>query len=484
MLNRIAYGSRSGDLQKLQNQGISAYINEQLAPETIPEPASLRALPDDLDSLRANPMQLAQEFREQRRRQREVKRNNAEEPPNNPPPRFKTLVRDAAEARLIRAIYSPRRLQESLVEFWFNHFNVFAGKGLDRVLIADYEQRAIRPNVLGRFRDLLGATARHPAMLFYLDNWQNTAPDSPGARGRFKDLNENYARELMELHTLGVDGGYTQTDVISLARILTGWGLARPRAMQAGDGSGFFFDARRHDFGEKKLLGQALRGHGAAEVEEALDRLARHPSTARHISFKLAQYFVADDPPQALVDRMREEFLKTDGSIRAVLKVMFDSPEFRGEKYRNAKFKSPYHYVVSAVRSTGASVDNFIILLNFLKKSGMPLYGCVTPDGYQNTQAAWLNQSAMEQRLNFATALRGGNLHLSDSLAPISANGKILKPDEPVIRNRPQQPAIDPDRLALTLGNRFSENTRKALDGSPRPARAAMILGSPEFMRY
>jgi uncharacterized protein (DUF1800 family) len=494
-LNRLAFGPRPGDLEKLRTQGVAAYLREQLEPASIPEPPALKNLLDELKSLQENPMQLAQEFRQARKQRRaqklqkdseqvaqaaqEKSQEKSEEKAMPQMRRFKGLVRDAAEARLIRALYSPRQLQEVLVDFWFNHFNVFSGKGLDKVWIADYENRAIRPHVLGRFRDLLGATAHHPAMLFYLDNWQNTAPNSPGARGRFKGLNENYARELMELHTLGVEGGYTQTDVVNLARILTGWGIAGARAMEMGNTSGFRFDPKRHDASDKTFLGKTVRAGGEAEVEAALDMLARHPATARHISFKLAQYFVADDPPKPLVDRMSKEFTKTDGDIRAVLRLLFDSEEFWNTKYRNAKFKSPYRYAVSAVRATGAPIDNFKILLGFFQKAGMPLYGCVTPDGYKNTEAAWLNQSAMEQRLNFATALGNGNLPLSEGSNAINARGKI-----PVAQPSVPRRAIDADALTRTLGDTFSASTRKALAETPPGQRAALILGAPEFMRY
>ncbi len=332
-------------------------------------------------------------------------------------------MEQAVQARLWRAVESPRQLQEVMVDFWYNHFNVFAAKGLDHLWVGAYEEQAIRPYALGRFRDLLGATAHHPAMLFYLDNWQNTAPNSPGVRGKQQGLNENYARELMELHTLGVDGGYTQEDVIALARILTGWGLGRPRGRDINKG-GFFFDPKRHDFSDKVFLGQTIHGSGVAEGEEALDILARNPATARHISFELAQYFVADEPPSALVERLRKRFLDTDGDIRAVLDTLFHSPEFWDQKYYGNKFKTPYQYVVSAVRATDMKVVNVRPLYGMLMQLGMPLYGCLTPDGYKNTRDAWLNPDAMTRRIGFATALASGRLPLGQ---PVKESGFMRK---------------------------------------------------------
>src|SRR5262249_50612288 len=230
----------------------------------------------------------------------------------------------------------------------FNHFNIFGNKGFVRLWVGAYEAGAIRPHALGKFRDLLLATARHPAMLFYLDNSSNSAPGSQGPSGRELRLNENYARELMELHTLGVDGGYSQDDVVALARILTGWGLARPN-QKPPDGTGFLFDAARHDNEPKRLLGHEITASGEAEGVEAIDLLARHPATAHHIAFKLVQYFVADQPPSALVDRVAARFRETDGDIRAVLQTLFASPEFRNGI--GTKYKTPYRFVLSAVRA-------------------------------------------------------------------------------------------------------------------------------------
>ncbi|MBC7686279.1 MAG: DUF1800 domain-containing protein, partial [Bdellovibrionales bacterium] len=352
---------------------------------------------------------------------------------------LQAMTRQSAEARLVRAIHSPRQLEEVLVDFWYNHFNVFAGKGLDRALVASYERDAIRPFVFGSFRQLLGATARHPAMLYYLDNQLSKA----GA------LNENYARELMELHTLGVDAGYTQKDVTELARMLTGWSYDQ-RALIRRD-EGFRFDGRRHDQGTKAWLGVQVPPNGQAEGDYALDVLARHPATARRISYKLAQYFVHDTPPPALVARMARTWGETDGDLRAVLRTLLSSDEFMAPDAIGAKFKTPYQYVLSAARASGAGVEDMTPLLQSLAQLGMPLYGCVTPDGYKNTEAAWLNPGALTRRIGFATAMGG---------------------------------KLDATQLESAIGAGITPRTRAMVAASPAPLRAAMLLGSPDFMQH
>jgi uncharacterized protein (DUF1800 family) len=269
------------------------------------------------------------------------------------------VAQDLIEAKLYRAVYSNRQLQEVLDDFWYNHFNVFLDKGVDRYFLADYESEAIRPHVLGKFKDLLLATAESPAMLYYLDNWQSVAPlpsaapKRPGARG----LNENYGRELMELHTLGVDGGYTQKDVIEVARCFTGWTIKQPER-----GGVFEFNAQMHDKGEKVVLGVTIpAGGGINDGLQVLDILAHHPATARFISRKLAVRFVADNPPQALVDKMARTFTKTDGDIRQVLKTMLESKEFWSQGAYRAKVKSPIEMVASAVRALDADLNSAIM---------------------------------------------------------------------------------------------------------------------------
>jgi uncharacterized protein (DUF1800 family) len=522
VLNRLGFGPRPGDLAALGETGVDRYIERQLNPDSIPEPDDLASRIDGLRTLHLTPVELFLEFQEPLRQAakgdtdaRKMARRQAHQ-----------VIMDAVEARIVRAVYGVRQLQEVMAAFWFNHFNVFAGKGLCSIWTGAFEEEAIRPHTMGRFRDLLGATAKHPAMLFYLDNWQNTAPNAPGTHGKFDGINENYAREVMELHTLGVNGGYTQSDVIALAHILTGWGLVKrgapggqPRPRQnfsAGDFQprphgfgpfffrrwrqrnqhnpqrangvigqyGFFFDAYRHDFAQQTLLGHTIPAGGIDQGEQALDLLARSPATANHLSFELAQYFVADNPPPALVKQMANRYLATDGDIRQVLTTLFTSNQFRDPRNYNSKFKTPYEYVISAVRATGAPLVNVLPLAGTMAQLGMPLYGCQTPNGYRNTREAWLNPDAMMLRLSFATGLGAGRLPLdrrpdgnfgalgglkkSGAARPVKFNGKMDAPD--------------PVQLAMTLGDQFSPRTAEAVEAAPTQLRTPLILGSPEFM--
>jgi uncharacterized protein (DUF1800 family) len=314
------------------------------------------------------------------------------------------VARDLMESKILRAVYSNRQLDEVLADFWFNHFNVFLDKGADRYLITEYDQAAIRPHVLGKFRDLLEATAKSPAMLFFLDNWQSVAANLPlplGPNAQRRGLNENYGRELLELHTLGVDGGYTQKDVTEVARCFTGWSINRPQL-----GGGFLFTPRLHDRGEKTVLGVKIpAGGGIQDGEKVLDIVARHPSTAHFISRKLAQRFVADNPPPALVERMAQTFLKSDGDIRAVLQTMIDSREFWSEGAFRSKMKSPLEMVVSAVRASNGNVDFATGLVNQVAQLGEPLYRKEEPTGYSNTGAEWMNSAGLMARMNFALQL-------------------------------------------------------------------------------
>jgi uncharacterized protein (DUF1800 family) len=319
------------------------------------------------------------------------------------------VARDLAEGKLLRAIYSNRQLEEVLTDFWYNHFNVFLDKGADRFLVTAYERDVIRPHVLGKFRDLLEATAKSPAMLFYLDNWQsvgsNPQQGRPGAQPR-RGLNENYGRELLELHTLGVDGGYTQKDVTEVARCFTGWSINRPQL-----GGGFNFNVRAHDQGEKVVLGEKIHTGGMEDGEKVLDLLAHHPSTARFISRKLAMRFVADDPPASLVDRMAQTFLKTDGDLRAVMKAMLESKEFWSVGAFRSKMKSPLDLVASAVRAENGDVDYARSLADQVAQMGEPLYRKLEPTGYSNSGKEWLNSAGLVARMNFA-------LNLADNKVP------------------------------------------------------------------
>jgi uncharacterized protein (DUF1800 family) len=321
------------------------------------------------------------------------------------------IARDLQEGKILRAVYSKRQLEEVLTDFWFNHFNVFLDKGADHYLTTEYEREAIRPHVLGKFRDLLEATAKSPAMLFYLDNWESVGPSTPAAfagvpKGPRKGLNENYGRELLELHTLGVDGGYTQKDVTEVARCFTGWSIDKPNL-----GGGFRFAERQHDLGEKIVLGVRIPpGGGEKDGEKVLDIVARHPSTAHFISKRLAQRFLADDPPAALVERMAQTFLKTDGDIRAVMHTMIESKEFWSEGAYQSKMKSPLEVVVSAVRASNGNVDFAQALVNQVAQLGEPLYRKIEPTGYSNTSREWMNTAGLMARMNFAVQLSGNKV--------------------------------------------------------------------------
>jgi uncharacterized protein (DUF1800 family) len=316
------------------------------------------------------------------------------------------VAQDLFEAKLFRAVYSERQLEEVLTDFWYNHFNVFIDKGADHYLVTAYERDAIRPHVLGKFEDLLRATAQSPAMLFYLDNWQSAGSPSRGGVRQHRGLNENYGRELLELHTLGVDGGYSQKDVTEVARCFTGWTIKQPQLKAE-----FEFNPRMHDDGEKTVLGVKIpAGGGMDDGLKVLHLLAHHPATARFISRELAMRFVADDPPASLVNRMAATFLKKDGDLRSVLKTMFDSPEFWSRGAYRAKIKSPLEMVASSLRTLGADVDFTFNLNNQLMQLGEPLYRKAEPTGYPNSSQEWLNSAGLLARMNFAVALAGNKL--------------------------------------------------------------------------
>ncbi len=469
LLNRLTFGPRPGDIQKVESLGIDRYIQEQLSPQSPLDPLLVSYQLAQSPTLHQNPIDILKQYNspatELPTQQGQKPNQQAIQQARNELSR--QAMQQALQSRLVRAAYNPQQLQEVMVDFWYNHFNVYSDKGLDRIWIGVYEEQALRPYALGRFRDLLGATAHHPAMLFYLDNSQN----------RVKGLNENYARELMELHTLGVDGGYTQQDVIALAHILTGWSFCRP-GQKADTDYGFCFNKQQHDFGDKVFLGQTIKGSGIGEGEQALDILARHPATARHISYQLAQYFVADQPPPSLVNHLAQRFQETDGDIRAVLSTLFHSSEFWDQKNYNAKFKTPYQYIVSALRATDTPITNFTPISDMLQQLGMPLFGCLTPDGYKNTEDIWLNPDAMTRRLSFATLLANGSLPLGGMLG-----NKDLMPNQVLNNHSTQSNPVDALQLATTVGNSFSQQTETTLSTSPPQLRAALILGSPEFMR-
>ena len=383
---------------------------------------------------------------------------------------------DLIEGKLFRAILSNRQLEEELVDFWFNHFNVFIDKGSDRFLVPSYEREAIRPRVLAHFRDLLEATALSPAMLFYLDNWESVAPESQRAtKGKqVRGLNENYARELMELHTLGVDGGYTQKDVTEVARCFTGWTIRAPR-----DGGGFFFNEKVHDKGVKVVLGVTIpAGGGKEDGEKVIDILANHPSTARFISRKLAQRFVADNPPPELVEKMAKSFRDTHGDIRAVLRTAFTSKEFFSQGAYRAKVKSPFEMIVSAVRATGADVDFAFPLGNRLTQLGEPLYRKLEPTGYSNLGSEWMNSSSLLSRMNFALDLAQNRVQGS------KVDTGAFDTDVAGVARRILFREVSPETLAAIEKKLAEQKDDKKPNAAARPGLiAGLVLGSPDFQR-
>jgi len=394
---------------------------------------------------------------------------------NNPQ---QLIAYDLSEGKLYRAILSNRQLQEQLVDFWYNHFNVYLDKGNDRFMVPSYEREAIRPHVLGHFRELLESTASAPAMLFYLDNWQSVAPDiaRPAGRGGgrpARGLNENYGRELLELHTLGVDGGYTQKDVTEVARCFTGWTIRNPQG-----GSTFTYNDRVHDKGEKIVLGVTIpAGGGKDDGEKVLDILAKHPSTARFISKKLAQQFVADNPPQELLDRMARTFLDSDGDIRAVLNTMLTSKEFLSQGAYQSKVKTPFEMIVSSIRATGAQVDYAFPLANRIATLGQPLYRKEQPTGYSSANAEWINSAALLARMNFA-------LDLTQNKVQGTKVDQTRFNEDPAHTARLMlfTNATGPTREAIEKA--IAEEKTKNPKAPPSPALVAgLVIGSPDFQR-
>ncbi len=516
-LNRLTFGSRPGDLARVKSEGLDSWIERQLNPSKIDDRAMserlarLSTLALDSEALVRDVHQPARRERQRLQRENQATGGNAM-PPADPAaesmtagakrnglrPQMNEIVRrdqqiitDLSEAKVLRATYSDRQLEEVLADFWFNHFNVFAGKGPTRVWIGEFEREAIRPYVLGNFRTMLGEVAKSPAMLFYLDNWMNVDPEAkaegtrqkaegtrpkatrqgPRAR-RATGLNENYARELMELHTLGVDGGYTQQDVVNVARAFTGWTLDLPRA-NAGrpraSGNGFRFDPRLHDDGPKTVLGHAIKaGGGVRDGEQVLDILVAHPSTARFIAEKLARRFVGDEPPAGLVQRAAARFSATRGDLRETLRVIITSPEFFSTEAYRAKVKTPLEFVVSALRATSADVRAALPIVRELRELGMPLYLCQPPTGYDDTAATWVSSGALINRMNFALDLANGRLR--GLAAPFESSNPI--------------PSVRANLLDNALGGAASPVTLATIEKATTIEQTvALALGSPEFQR-
>src|SRR5271166_5939853 len=446
---------------------------------------------------------------------------------NNPPG---VINNEVQSGKLLRAVYSDRQLEEVLTDFWFNHFNVFIGKGADHYLVTAYERDVIRPHVLGKFKDLLVATAQSPAMLFYLDNWQSEGPDSEAARGvpahgpnagmngpfarrgvmypvprpprpsqqqppnaqnnqqkRRNGLNENYARELMELHTLGVNGGYTQQDVTQVARVFTGWTIDEPNR-----GGGFIYRPRLHEPGGKVVLGHKIKESGEKEGMLVLEILARHPSTARFISTELAQRFVSDDPPQALIDAMSKTYMKTDGDIRAVLETMFHSSEFWAPEAYRARVKTPLEFVASSLRAMQVEIIDPQPLLGTLNKMGMPLYGSQPPTGYSTKADVWVNSAALLDRMNFGLALATNRLlGTTFNLSQLLNGAPVADADPYQVQLKLEQTLVPGDiskQTHQTIEERIVGPQAMAQFEDPaHPANlnviAGLLLGSPEFQR-
>jgi uncharacterized protein (DUF1800 family) len=548
-LNRLTFGPRPGDVARVKSEGLDAWIERQLNPSRIDD-AGISERLARLSTLGLDSESIARDIHlpARRERQRLLRENPdaAQDPqmrrPDGARPstnetmrRNQQIVTDLSEAKILRAVYSDRQLEEVLVDFWFNHFNVFAAKGPTRVWLGEFEREAIRPNVLGNFRTMLEAVAKSPAMLFYLDNWMNVDPASgnrnpasvrlrsldpdratarqvrlrsldpdrasarqvrlrsldpdrasarqvrlrsldpdrasarqagplqgPLAR-RATGLNENYARELMELHTLGVDGGYTQQDVVNVARAFTGWGMAVPREMS------FRFDARLHDDAEKVVLGHTIKaGGGISDGQQVLDILVAYPSTAHFIAEKLARRFVSDDPPAALVARAAAKFSATHGDLRETLRVIITSPEFFAPEAYRAKVKTPLEFVVSSLRATGADVAVALPVVRELRELGMPLYLCQPPTGYDDTAATWVSSGALVSRMNFALALGGNRLRGVQILVESTASA----------------PSVRATLLADALAGSASRGTVATIEKATTIEQTvALALGSPEFQR-
>ena len=561
VLNRLGFGARPGDVERVKAMGLDNYINQQLSPEKIsdsvaenklaelttlnmttaelygkfPQPGQLLRqlqargmLPDNLAEARENRVKGGANAKpgDEAMTVPEMKsgspKNNQAQPPQNPADNEKyreaiqkyyrdngleqprRIIAELQASRILRAVYSERQLREVMVDFWTNHFNVFANKGADRWLLTSYDRDTIRPNALAKFSQLLEATAKSPAMLFYLDNFQSVSPDAGGGRPGIlrpqqqqrRGINENYARELMELHTLGVDGGYTQKDVQEVARCFTGWTIFQPRggaaavttmvlprdrdrnarlgdAMRRTAGT-FFFNARAHDDGEKMVLGHKIpAGGGMKDGLMVLDILAHHPSTAKFIATKLVRHFVSDNPPPALVERVAATFMKSDGDIRETLKTIFFSKEFNSPEAYRAKIKRPFELVVSAIRTLGADTNGGPGTHQWIERLGEPLYGFQTPNGYSDAAESWVNTGGLLERMNFGLAL---------------ANNRVQGTRVNLSKANGDQSKVLDEYLQTILAGDISASTKDALmkqlaQSDPPTKVVGLILGTPEFQR-
>jgi len=549
VLNRLGFGARPGDVERVKAMGVEKYIEQQLSPEKItdtvaenkvrdlsvlnmptaelyekyPQPGQLLRqlqargmLPADLEEARENRVKGGANATPQEMPADPAK-NNQNQPPANPLENEKNrkviqeyyrdnglqrpqrITDELQASRILRAVYSERQLQEVMVDFWTNHFNIFANKGADRWLLPSYDRDTIRPNAMGKFSTLLQATAQSPAMLFYLDNFQSVSPNANQRRRggllqqlrpqqpqqQRRGINENYARELMELHTLGVDGGYTQKDVQEVARCFTGWTIFQPRGGAAAvnammgeagrrNAGTFFFNARVHDDGEKTVLGHKIpSGGGMKDGLMVLDILAHHPSTAKFIATKLVRHFVSDTPPQSLVDRVAAAFTKSDGDIRETLKTIFFSKEFNSTEAYRVKIKRPFELVVSAIRTLGADTNGGPGTHQWIARMGEPLYGFQTPNGYSDAAESWVNTGGLLERMNFGLAL---------------ANNRVQGTKVSLAKTSGEQAKVMDEYLKTLLAGDISASTREALlkqlePSDPVTKVVGLILGTPEFQR-
>jgi uncharacterized protein (DUF1800 family) len=586
-LNRLAYGPRPGDLERVKQMGLAKWIEQQLNPNSINDSA-VEARLDVYPTLALNTVQLMtqypdlnkaakqagvskEEFKTQQVAQKQAdagiasmlndmqdqnkvaQLNESTQPgmkpsPDTPSPmkqhpttpgagrkdslsvdpnavpraisddskRPQRVVEELSMAKVTRAIYSERQLQQVMDDFWLNHFNVFAGKGEVKWYLTSYERDVIQPHAFGKFKDLVNATAKSPAMLFYLDNYLSVDPKAAqrqaqeramrqmqrraygygrppapphsqqNAKKQERGLNENYGRELMELHTLGVDGGYTQKDVTEVARCFTGWTIEKPREIAA-----FKFDDKLHDPDPKIVLGKKIHAGGMKDGEQVIELLSRNPNTARFISTKLARRFVSDTPPPALVARMSKTFLKSDGDIREVMRTMIYSPEFWSREAYRAKVKTPFELVVTSARALGTDVDTPMPLVQWVNRIGEPLYQCQPPTGYSDKAESWVNTGALLNRLNFSLALAGNKVRgsRSDVVAFLGSDSS-------------GDPKAALDRaVALLLGGQIAPTTVETLQKqleNPQVVQAklddpirqvdlgvvtGLVLGAPEFQR-
>ena len=579
-LNRLAYGPRPGDVERIKQMGLAKWIDQQLNPGTIDDKA-VEARLENYPTLRLStaklideypqPKQAAkkegltkEEFKEQQAQERRAdmaaeraaqqanaeaatdgetmkdipapmkqESGNAATPgaggyklsvdPNAVPraiaddsKRPQRVVQELAMAKVTRAIYSERQLQQVMDDFWFNHFNVYAQKGEVKWYLTSYERDVIQPHTLGKFKDLVEATAKSPAMLFYLDNFLSADPRAAqrlaaeramrqANRGRFgrwpqpmpmpqqqqkkkqeRGLNENYGRELMELHTLGVDGGYTQKDVTEVARCFTGWTIDKPRQNPE-----FKFDERLHDPDKKIVLGKKIHAGGMGDGKEVIDLLTKHPSTAKFISTKLARRFVSDNPPQSLIAKMAQTFQSSDGDIRAVMKTMIYSPEFWSREAYRAKIKTPYELVISAARALGTDVDSPMPLVQWTGRIGEPLYQCQPPTGYSDKADAWVNTGALLNRLNYSLALAGNKVRGSHSDAP-TLLGMDASADPKTALTRAVELFLGGEAARGTVGTlekqiEDPQIVQAKLDDPVKRVDmgvvTGLVLGAPEFQR-